>query len=86
MQTETLLLNNDASVLSLFRSNPFPGKPPLQVRAVAWQYWFTDFTTKHETGRWWNRTFLGLYAPVVELSPDGQVFVTQWPAALPSPQ
>jgi hypothetical protein len=86
MQTETLLLKNDASVLSLFRSNPFPGKPPLQVRAVVWQYWFTDFTTKHETGRWWNRTFLGLYAPVMERSPGGQVFVRKWPSALPSPQ
>jgi len=86
MQTETLLLKNDASVLSLFRSNPFPGKPPLQVRAVAWQYWFTDLTTKHETGRWWNRTFLGLYAPLMERSPGGQVFVRKWPSALPSPQ
>jgi hypothetical protein len=33
MQTEELMLNNDPSVLSLFRSNPFSGKPPLQVRA-----------------------------------------------------
>ncbi|HET7215642.1 MAG TPA: lipase maturation factor family protein [Terriglobia bacterium] len=86
MQTETLLLKNDASVLSLFRSNPFPGKPPLQVRAVVWQYWFTDFTTKHETGRWWNRTFLGLYAPDIERSSNGQVLVRQWPRALPPPQ
>ncbi len=86
MQTETLLLKNDASVLSLFRSNPFPGKPPLQVRAVAWQYWFTDLSTKHEKGLWWNRTFLGLYAPVMERSAGGQVFVRQWPTALPPPQ
>lgn len=86
MQTEALLLKNDASVLSLFRSNPFPGKPPLQVRAVVWQYWFTDFTTKHETGRWWNRTFLGLYAPDIERSSNGRVFVRQWPRALPPPQ
>ncbi|HXH50738.1 MAG TPA: lipase maturation factor family protein [Terriglobia bacterium] len=83
MQTEELLLKNDPSVLSLFRSNPFPGQPPLEVRAVAWQYWFTDFTTKRETGRWWHRTFLGLYAPVVERSPGGQIFVVQWPGTLP---
>jgi Lipase maturation factor len=86
LQTETLLLRNDASVLGLFRSNPFPGKPPLQVRAVVWQYWFTDLTTKHETGRWWNRTFLGLYAPAIGLSSGGQIVVRQWPRALPPPE
>jgi Lipase maturation factor len=87
MQTEELLLDNDPSVLSLFRSNPFPGKPPLEVRAVLWQYWFTDIDTKHQTGLWWNRTFLGLYAPVVERSPNGKDFVREWPETLlPPPQ
>lgn len=82
MQTENLLLKNDPSVLSLFRSNPFPGHPPFEVRAVAWQYWFTDLRTKHETGSWWHRTFLGLYAPVVERLPEGDVIVVEWPGAL----
>lgn len=36
------LLENDPTVLSLFRGNPFPGKPPVQVRTVLWQYWFTS--------------------------------------------
>jgi Lipase maturation factor len=85
VQTEELLLENDPSVLSLFRSNPFPGKPPLGVRAVLWQYWFTNLTTKRQTGRWWNRKFLGLYAPVMERSPDGKVFVREWPGVLPPP-
>jgi Lipase maturation factor len=85
VQTEQLLLENDPSVLSLFRSNPFPGKPPLEVRAVLWQYWFTDLSTKHSTGRWWNREFLGLYGPVMERSPDGQFFVREWPEHLPPP-
>ncbi len=83
IHTEDLLLENDPSVLSLFRSNPFPGQPPLEVRAVAWQYWFTDLSTKRETGLWWHRTFLGLYAPVVERSPGGGVFVVEWPGPLP---
>lgn len=83
MQTEELLLTNDPSVLSLFRSNPFPGQPPLEVRAVAWQYWFTDLSTKRATGLWWRRTFLGLYAPAVGRSQDGGVFVIEWPAPLP---
>ena len=86
MQTETLLLQNDPSVVSLFRSNPFPGKPPTEVRAVLWQYWFTDFSTKHETGRWWNRTLLGLYAPVMGRLPNGKTFVKEWPGNLPPPR
>ena len=87
MQTEELMLENDPSVLSLFRSNPFPDKPPLEIRAVLWQYWFTGFTTRHQTGRWWNRTSLGLYAPVVERSPNGAYFVREWPSILlPPPQ
>ena len=87
MQTEELMVDNDPSVLSLFRSNPFPDKPPLEIRAVLWQYWFTDFTTRHQTGRWWNRTYLGLYAPVVERLPNGSYFVREWPSILlPPPQ
>ena len=85
MRTEELLLQNNPSVLSLFRSNPFPDKPPLEVRAVVWQYWFTDLSTKFETGIWWNRTFLGLYAPVLERSPNGGFSVRQWPQTLPPP-
>ena len=85
VQTEELLLKNDPSVLSLFRSNPFPGKPPLEVRAVTWQYWFTDLSTKRQTGLWWNRQLLGLYGPVMERSPDGKVFVREWPKTLPPP-
>ena len=40
---ERLLLENDADVLALFRSNPFPQSPPRYVRAVLWQYWFTSW-------------------------------------------
>lgn len=85
VQTEVLLLRNDPSVISLFRSNPFPGKPPMEVRAVLWQYRFTDFSTKHETGRWWDRNFEGLYAPVIGRLPNGKTFVKKWPANVPPP-
>ncbi len=83
VQTEQLLLQNDPSVLSLFRSNPFSGKPPLEVRTVLWQYWFTDLSTRRKTGLWWNRKLLGLYGPVMEQTRDGRVFVRQWPPVLP---
>src|SRR5205823_12391026 len=36
------LLERSPAVLALFRRDPFHGRPPDQVRAVLWQYWFTD--------------------------------------------
>ncbi len=36
---------NEPDVLALFAGNPFPGKPPQKIRAVVWQYWFTDLAT-----------------------------------------
>ena len=71
--TEERLLTNDADVLSLFKSNPFPQAPPHFVRAVLWQYWFTTMEEKRQTGNWWHRSFLGIYAPVLTLKPDGTV-------------
>jgi hypothetical protein len=85
LQTEEALLSGNPAVLSLFASNPFTQGPPSQVRAVLWQYWFTDLATKRSTGLWWRREFLGLYAPALERGPDDKFYVTEWPQALPSP-
>jgi Lipase maturation factor len=81
LRTEELLLKNDPDVLALFAGNPFPRAPPHQVRAVLWQYWFTDPATKRENGLWWQRKFLGLYAPTIELEPDGRFGVLAMPGA-----
>lgn len=85
LRAEQLLLSNDSDVLSLFAADPFPQGPPKQVRAVLWQYWFTDLATKRTTGMWWRREFLGLYAPALERTPDGSFFVTAWPDSQPPP-
>jgi hypothetical protein len=77
--TEERLLTNDKNVLALFAGNPFPNKPPRQVRAVLWQYWFTSMAEKRATGNWWKRQMLGLYAPTLEHAPDGSIQVTEWP-------
>jgi hypothetical protein len=77
--TEVRLLTNDKDVLSLFAGNPFPQSPPKQVRAVLWQYWFTTMAEKRQTGNWWKREFLGLYAPTLELEPDGKLGVIAMP-------
>lgn len=85
LRCEQLLLVNDRDVLSLFASNPFPNHPPKQVRAVLWQYWFTDLATKRATGNWWRREYLGLYAPSLEREPDGKFLITGFPGSYPTP-
>ncbi|HXX22217.1 MAG TPA: lipase maturation factor family protein [Terriglobia bacterium] len=79
VRTEVQLLRGSPSVLSLFAGNPFPGKPPRQVRAVLWQYWFTDLNVKRKEGLWWRRKLLGLYAPTLEFTPDGSVGAVEMP-------
>ena len=77
VQTEERLLRNDPDVLALFAGNPFAGAPPKQVRAVVWQYWFTDRATKRKDGAWWRRELLGSYAPKLERTEDGRVLMSQ---------
>jgi len=79
VRTEVQLLRGSPSVLSLFAGNPFPGKPPREVRAVLSQYWFTDLKVKREEGLWWRRKMLGLYAPTLEFTPDGSVGAVEMP-------
>ncbi len=79
IETEIRLLENSSPVLSLFAGNPFAGDPPRQVRAMMWQYWFTDLETKRRVGLWWRREVKGLYAPTLEREPNGQLVVVAWP-------
>jgi len=81
--TEEALLDNSPEVLSLFAHNPFPNGPPQEVRVVIWQYWFTSLDVKRQTGDWWTRNLLGLYAPTLIREPDGRFGVLQFPEALP---
>ena len=81
--TEERLLAGSKDVIALFAGNPFPASPPRQVRAVLWQYWFTTLAEKRATGMWWKRKLLGLYAPTLELEPDGKFRVVEWPSPLP---
>jgi hypothetical protein len=86
LRTEQQLLSNNRDVVALFRSNPFAGAPPKQIRAVLWQYWFTDRATKRTTGQWWRREFRGLYAPTLMMAPDGKIMVAEWPqTSIPPP-
>ncbi|MGD0731338.1 MAG: lipase maturation factor family protein [Terracidiphilus sp.] len=80
--TEERLLENDSDVLALFQGNPFAQSPPRYVRAVLWQYWFTSKEEKQQTGNWWKRNLLGLYAPVLTRQPDGAFGAIQYPEEL----
>ncbi len=81
--TEERLLAGSPDVLALFARNPFPQAPPKQVRAVLWQYWFTTMGEKRATGMWWRRQLLGLYAPVLQIGPDGKVVAVEIPEPMP---
>jgi len=81
--TEEKLLANNADVLSLFRGNPFAQMAPRYVRAVLWQYWFTTMDEKRSTGNWWRREYLGLYAPELTMTADGNFAAVAFPDELP---
>lgn len=84
--TEERLLNSDHDVLALFAGNPFAGgPPPVRVRAVIYQYWFTDSNTKREQGTWWRRELLGEFAPALERKPDGKIVMLDQALAQPPP-
>ena len=61
------LMQGTPEVTALLEKNPFPNGPPLYIRAVAYDYQFTDFTARRATGDWWRRERKGLYFPEVSL-------------------
>jgi hypothetical protein len=80
---EVRLLESDRDVLELFAGNPFAQNPPRMIRVLLWQYWFTSLSEHRETGRWWRRELLGLYAPTLERTHSGDVEVVEWPTVGP---
>jgi len=64
------LLQNSPDVLSLLKTNPFPGGAPRYIRAQFYEYHFTDRRTRRATGAWWQREFKGDYLPPLSLRPD----------------
>ena len=61
------LLESSPPVLALLANDPFPGAPPRYLRALAYDYHFTDAATRRATGAWWRRDLRGLYCPVLTL-------------------
>jgi predicted DCC family thiol-disulfide oxidoreductase YuxK len=63
------LLENSLPVIALLGNNPFPGHPPLYVRAVLYDYRYSSREEKEKTGAWWVRQPEEIYYPAVTLEP-----------------
>lgn len=61
------LLTNDPAILSLMGKNPFPAEPPAHIRALFYEYRYTNPQEKRHTGAWWTRRPLGIYLEPVSL-------------------
>jgi len=55
------LLQGSPDVLGLLKTNPFPNAPPRSVRAVVYDYHFSDAAERRLTGAWWTRRYAGVY-------------------------
>ena len=61
------LLENSPLVLDLLDQKPFAGHAPRFVRAMVYDYKFTNYDERRQTGNWWKRELKGTYFPPVSL-------------------
>ena len=61
------LLEQSPAVVQLLEKNPFPDAPPKYVRALLYDYRFTDPSIRRATGAWWRRELVRVYAPPTSL-------------------
>jgi len=66
------LLEGTPEILEFFESNPFPGKPPLFIRAYVYDYHFATPQDHEKTGNWWRRDDQRPFLPPVTMI-DGQL-------------
>ncbi len=61
------LLQGSPQVLALLDTNPFPDHPPRFVRALLYDYRYSDASLRARTGEVWVRRLEGVYFPPVSL-------------------
>ena len=61
------LLEGSPDVLKLLAANPLPAQPPRYIRAMLYEYRFTNWAERRATGAWWVRTPAGEYFPEISL-------------------
>lgn len=59
------LLDDSESVVGLLAQDPFEDASPRYIRALLYEYAFTDPDTRKETGDWWKRAPRRVYCPVI---------------------
>ncbi len=60
------IFTGSEDVLKLLKNNPFPNSPPLYLRAVSYDYNFTNWEGKSQTGRWWKQSSKRPYSPIIQ--------------------
>jgi hypothetical protein len=67
LRFEYRLLQNSPPVTALLAKNPFAPNAPKYIRAVVYEYRFTNRAERRATGAWWMRQYLRVYAPPLSL-------------------
>jgi hypothetical protein len=79
------LQQNSPATLALLKKNPFPNAPPRYIRAMLYEYRFTNFAERKRTGAWWTFIPIGEYLPPI--SSDGRAApLVGKPVPSPPPQ
>ncbi len=76
------LLEGRQEVLALLKNNPLHPAPPRYVRALLYQYHFTDWKIRRSTGHCWRREKKWFYCPVLSLAGEEKQLM---PAEDPGP-
>jgi hypothetical protein len=61
------LLQGSPEVLPLLARDPFPNAPPKYLRAMVYDYHFSNWRERRTQGVWWRREPAGEYLPVISL-------------------
>jgi predicted DCC family thiol-disulfide oxidoreductase YuxK len=61
------LLEGSPQTLALMGTNPFPKAPPKYIRALVYEYRFTNMANRRKHGDWWQRRPERIYLPMVSL-------------------
>ena len=64
------VLQGSEGISRIFKVNPFETKPPKWIRAIVFQYEFTDCKERKDSGNWWRRHSPRIFMPPTRIK-DG---------------
>ncbi len=77
LATAERLLQRKPAVMELFRNDPFPERSATVIRMVDYRYHYTDRATWLATGRYWDKTVIGDWLPMMYLNAQGEIVTAQ---------